>query len=71
MTGAPLNPLRDEEERELELLDERAREVAEGVIAAQPDHDPRSDNQPLRDRLVELEIISSRPFIPGARIRAR
>ena len=52
-------------------MDERAREVAAGLIAADQVHDPRSDNQPLRDRLVELQVISSRPFVPGARIRAR
>jgi hypothetical protein len=56
-------------EQELGILHELAREVAAGIITPSAGGDVRSENQPLRDRLVELGIISSRPFIPGARIR--
>ena len=58
-------------EEDLKLLDDRAREVASGVVVAQPGGNARADNQDLRRRLVELEIISSRPFVPGARVSAR
>jgi hypothetical protein len=69
VTGAALEPHSSDEEEELKLLDERAREVAAGTIAMGETESVRSDNQPLRARLVELEIISHRPFIPGARVR--
>jgi hypothetical protein len=68
VTGASLGRRHGEAERELELLDERAREVAAGLVAADLAHAPRADNQALRDRFVELGIISSKPFFPGARI---
>jgi hypothetical protein len=64
-------PLGPDDEEELKILDGLAREVAAGVITPSASGDPRSENQPLRARLVELEIISSRPFIPGARIHTR
>lgn len=70
-TGASLEPASSQEEEKLRVLDERAREVSAGIIAAGAAESPRTDNQPLRARLVELEIISTRPFIPGARIRTR
>jgi hypothetical protein len=69
VTGASLDPVSREEEDELRLLDERAREVAAGIIAPGTGENVREDNQPLRAHLVELGIISSRPFVPGARIR--
>ena len=71
LTGTPLDAASDQEEVELKLLDDRAREVAAGVVVAHSAGNVRHENEPLRSRLVELEIISSRPFIPGARIRAR
>jgi hypothetical protein len=71
VTGAALDALSSSEEEALRLLDERAREVASGLIAPGAGETAREDNQPLRARLVELEVISSRPFIPGARIHAR
>lgn len=71
VTGAAFDAHSDREDDELRLLDERAREVAAGIISPGTSTDVRTDNQDLRRRLVELEIISSRPFIPGARIRAR
>ena len=72
VSGVDLQALSTQEAQELKLLDERAREVAAGVlslgaIAA----DVRADNRPLRARLVELGVINSRPFIPGARVRVR
>ncbi len=56
------------ESEELETLDALAGQRATHVLAPQPGEDARTDNQPLRRRLVELEIISTRPFVPGARI---
>lgn len=71
VVGAALDPLNDQEQEELKLLDERAREVAAGIVRAESPGDVRADNQSLRARLVELQIISSRPFVPGARIQTR
>lgn len=72
VAGGPFEPLQaGGEEVDLRLFDQRAREVAAGVIQARAGQDPRTDNRPLRERLVELEIISSRPFVPGARIGRR
>lgn len=48
--------------------DELARGRAARVLIATPEGDPRSENQPLRARLRELEVISHRPYIPGARM---
>lgn len=71
VAGALLGGDSAQEKRELALLDERAREVAAGIVVASSEGDARSENQPLRSRLVELDVISARPFVPGARIRAR
>jgi hypothetical protein len=48
-------------------LDELARTRATRVLVATPGGDPRADNQPLRARLLELEVISHRPYIPSPR----
>lgn len=61
--------LTEEEAAELAMLDQMAGEVAVQTLVAGASADPRSDNEPIRRRLIELEIISSRPFVPGARIR--
>ncbi|MDQ6834596.1 MAG: hypothetical protein M3016_00230 [Actinomycetota bacterium] len=53
---------------ELLAFDERAAERASGVLVATAGADPRLENEPLRRRLRELEVISSRAFVPGARI---
>ncbi len=71
LTGAPLNAATDEESDQLQLLDDRARDVAAGLVAAGSTEGVRSDNQPVRSRMAELAIISTRPFVPGARIVAR
>ncbi len=55
-------------DEESSALDELARERAGRTLTLGPSQQPREDNKPLRQRLVELEIISSRPFVPGARI---
>jgi hypothetical protein len=52
---------------DLIALDENARARAVRVLVANPDGDPRAENQPLRTRLLELEVISHRPYIPSAR----
>ena len=56
---------------ELLALDELAAERASNELVATPGADPRRQNAPLRRRLVELEVISSRPFVPGAHIHYR
>lgn len=70
--GTAVDPPRDDEERiELELLDQMADEVAVQTLAADAAGNPRSDNEPVRRRMIELEIISSRPFILGMQPRSR
>ena len=54
-----------DERRELDYL---ARARAEHLLVITADGDPRAENQPLRDRLVELGVISHQAFVPGARI---
>lgn len=72
VTGGPWEPYEvTGEEADLRLFDQWAREVAAGIVVATGSQSPRVDNEPLRSRLVELGIISSKPFIPGARIRTR
>ena len=72
VTGGPFEPLAmPGEEDDLRLYDQRAREIAAGIVVATAAQSPRVDNQALRSRLVELEIISSKPFVPGARIQSR
>lgn len=48
-------------------LDELARTRAARVLVATPGGDPRAENQPLRSRLLELDVISHRPYLPTAR----
>lgn len=54
---------------ELRDLDYLARARAEHLLVATAGGDPGAENQPLRDRLAELGVISHQPFVPGARIR--
>lgn len=56
---------------ELLEFDELARERAARWREAAADASPASVNEALRIRLRELEIISARPFVPGARVVAR
>jgi hypothetical protein len=53
-----------EEARELDYL---TRTRAEHLLVVTADGDPRAENQRLRDRLVELGVISHQPFVPGIR----
>jgi hypothetical protein len=55
----------------LGMFDRLARERARQLLFLTSGGDPRDENEPLRRRLRELEIINPRPFVPGARIRAR
>lgn len=72
VAGGPWEPFETEgEEEDLRLFEQFAREVAAGIVVATGSQSPRIDNEPLRSRLVELQIISSKPFVPGARIRTR
>jgi hypothetical protein len=54
-------------DEDLIALDELARTRAARVLVATPGGDARAENQPLRSRLLELEVISHRPYIPTAR----
>jgi hypothetical protein len=56
------------EDDELRALDELASERAVQQLTAIAGGNAREQNQPLRRRLVELDVISSRPFVPGARV---
>lgn len=48
-------------------LDELARVRAGRVLVATQNGDPGVENQALRDRLRELDVISHRPFVPALR----
>lgn len=56
---------------ELIGLDELARERATRVLVVSADGDPRADNHPLRARLIELDVINHRPFVPALRASRR
>lgn len=64
-------PSPDQQERpdDLTLLDQMACEVASGIIVPGKPQEARADNTPLRARMIELEIISTRPFVPWSRRR--
>jgi hypothetical protein len=66
-------PEADDRRREqLAAFDERARERATAVVPAVRGKEARVEGRALRERLIELEVISARPFLPrGARIVAR
>jgi hypothetical protein len=55
------------DDEDLVGLDELARTRATRVLVATPNGDARADNQPLRARLLELEVISHRPYVPSPR----
>jgi hypothetical protein len=57
------------EDTDLILLDQLACEVASGIIVPGGPEDARADNTPLRARLIELDVINTRPFVPGGRSR--
>lgn len=61
----------DAQAAELTLLDQMASEVAVQSLVAGASQSPRADNEPIRRRLIELEVISSRPFVPGGRVSHR
>lgn len=54
---------------ELDEFDTLAATRATQTVFASPGADPRLQNEPIRQRLVELGVISSRAFLPGARVR--
>jgi hypothetical protein len=54
-------------EDELVAQERLARERARYVLAIGGPEGPRVENEPLRRRLLELEVITHRPFVPGAR----
>jgi hypothetical protein len=59
------------EEEDVAMLDEYASEMASGTLSPGDREDPRADNEPLRRRLVELDVINARPFVPGRRFSRR
>lgn len=61
----------ERERDELSELDQLACERATPARVLSQLADPSELRDPLRLRLRELEIISSRPFVPGARVRRR
>lgn len=56
---------------ELIGFDELARTRAARVLVVAVDGDPRVDNRPLRERLIELDVINHRPFVPALRASRR
>jgi hypothetical protein len=48
-----------------------AGERALKTMSATQQGEPRIENEELRRRLVELEVISARPFVPGGRVERR
>jgi hypothetical protein len=54
---------------ELDELDALAAARATRTVVASQGADPRVQNESIRRRLVELEVISSRAFLPGARLQ--
>lgn len=64
-----LPPAESEADQEdMIVLDQFASEMASGTLTPGQGEDPRHDNEPLRRRLAELDVINARPFVPGARI---
>ncbi|HZU59899.1 MAG TPA: hypothetical protein VE983_02985 [Solirubrobacteraceae bacterium] len=59
------------EEEDMVMLDEFASDLASGLLTPGGGEDPRADNDPLRRRLVELDVINARPFVPGGRLGRR
>jgi hypothetical protein len=59
------------EEEDMAMLDQFATEMASGTVSPGQAGDPRADNEALRRRLAELDVISARPFVPGRRVGRR
>ncbi|MFL5824150.1 MAG: hypothetical protein ACJ764_11995 [Solirubrobacteraceae bacterium] len=53
------------QDADLVVLDQLACEVAAGIIVPGGPEEARADNTPLRERLVEVQVISAKPFVPG------
>jgi hypothetical protein len=64
---AALHAAAQREDADLIEFDRYARSRADQLLPVTPDGDPRVENEPLRARLLELEVISHRPFIPALR----
>ncbi|HZU60805.1 MAG TPA: hypothetical protein VE983_07545 [Solirubrobacteraceae bacterium] len=59
------------EAEDMVMLDQFASELASGTLSPGRGEDPRGDNEPLRRRLVELDVINARPFVPERRVGRR
>jgi hypothetical protein len=59
------------EEEEIAMQDQLASEMASGTLTPGQGEDPRGDNEPVRRRLAELDVINARPFVPGRRVGRR
>lgn len=55
------------EQEDLVILDQFAIELASGTLSPGEREDARADNEPVRRRLAELDVINARPFVPGER----
>jgi hypothetical protein len=60
-----------DEDEDIVMLDGFASEMASGTLTPGEGEGPRADNDPLRRRLVELDVINARPFVPGRRAGRR
>jgi hypothetical protein len=59
------------EEEDMVIQDQFASEMASGTLTPGEREDARADNEPLRRRLVELDVINARPFVPKGRVARR
>lgn len=66
---AASRPEEGRRQAELEEFDTLAAERATHTVLASPGTDPRVQNESIRGRLAELEVISVRVFMPGVRAR--
>jgi hypothetical protein len=70
--GESLPPVESKaEEEDMAIMDEFASEAASGTLTPGDHEDARADNEPIRRRLAELDVINARPFVPGRRIGRR
>lgn len=70
--GPPAPPADPRRREQLLSFDELAMQRARSLVTAIPGPEARVEGDRLRQRLIELEVISPRPFVPpGARVVTR
>lgn len=67
----PPGERKDPVSEQLHEQDALAVERARMLLRVTNEGDPRTENEPFRRRLIELDVINARPFVPGARIRTK